>query len=145
MSKLNDLINQLCPQGVEYKPLWSVTTWDKHFNAVNDCEQPFVNKHHYYLAKELEQLIVTDGDVKILTTSQSNLYTTEQLAGDNVKSGEIIAIPWGGNAIVQYYNGKYVTSDNRIAIVNDDKQLNCKFLYYCLKNKEHELAKCYRL
>ena len=144
MSKLNDLITKLCPDGVPYKPMWAITTWDKKFNGVDKKKQPAINKHHYYLAKELEPLIVPNGDIKVLTTSPSDLYTTTELAKDNIKDGEIIAIPGGGNAIVQYYNGKYITSDNRIAIVNDTKQLNCKFLYYVLKNREKELAKYYR-
>lgn len=143
MSKLNDLITKLCPDGVPYKPMWAITTWDKKFNGVDKKKQPAINKHHYYLAKELEPLIVPNGDIKVLTTSPSDLYTTTELAKDNIKDGEIIAIPWGGNAIVQYYNGKYITSDNRIAIVNDTKQLKCKFLYYVLKNREKELAKYY--
>ena len=144
MSELNNLITQLCSDGVLYKPIWAITTWDKKFNGVDKKKQPAINKHHYYLAKELEPLIVPNGDIKVLTTSPSDLYTTTELVKDNIKDGEIIAIPWGGNAIVQYYNGKYITSDNRIAIVNDTKQLNCKFLYYVLKNREKELAKYYR-
>ena len=144
MSKLNDLITKLCPCGVQYKPMWAITTWDKKFNGVDKKKQSAINRHHYYLAKELEPLIVPNGDIKVLTTSPSDLYTTAELAKGNIKDGEIVAIPWGGNAIVQYYNGKYITSDNRIAIVNDEKQLNCKFLYYVLKNKEKELAKYYR-
>lgn len=129
---------------VEMKPMWAITTWDKKFNGVDKKQQPAINRHHYYLAKELEPLIVPNGDIKVLTTSPSDLYTTVELAKDNIKDGEIVAIPWGGNAIVQYYNGKYITSDNRIAIVNDEKQLNCKFLFYVLKNREKELAKYYR-
>lgn len=129
---------------VEMKPMWAITTWDKKFNGVDKKQQPAINRHHYYLAKELEPLIVPNGDIKVLTTSPSDSYTTVELAKDNIKDGEIVAIPWGGNAIVQYYNGKYITSDNRIAIVNDEKQLNCKFLFYVLKNREKELAKYYR-
>ena len=144
MSELNDLITKLCPDGVPYKPMWAITTWDKKFNGVDKKKQPAINRHHYYLAKELEPLIVPNGDIKVLTTSPSDLYTTAELSKGNIKDGEIVAIPWGGNAIVQYYNGKYITSDNRIAIVNDEEQLNCKFLYYVLKNRENELAKYYR-
>ena len=34
MKKLNKLIETLCPSGVEYKPLWLLTAWDKKFNGV---------------------------------------------------------------------------------------------------------------
>ena len=33
MSKLQELINKLCPNGVEYRFLWEVTIWDKKFNG----------------------------------------------------------------------------------------------------------------
>ena len=32
MNKIDELINELCPNGVEYKPLWRLTIWDKKFN-----------------------------------------------------------------------------------------------------------------
>jgi hypothetical protein len=35
MNKIDKLLKELCPNGVEYKSLWEVTAWDKHFNAVN--------------------------------------------------------------------------------------------------------------
>ena len=34
MSKLQELINKLCPNGVEFKPIWSLTTWDKNSKAL---------------------------------------------------------------------------------------------------------------
>lgn len=39
MSKLDELIKKYCPDGVEYKPLWEVTIWDKKFNAVDKSKQ----------------------------------------------------------------------------------------------------------
>ena len=39
MSKLDELIKQYCPEGIVYKPLWSVTIWDKKFNAVDRKKQ----------------------------------------------------------------------------------------------------------
>ena len=32
-----------------------------------------------------------------------------------LQEGEVVTIPWGGTAIVKYFNGKFVTADNRIA------------------------------
>ena len=108
MSKIEKLVKQHCPDGVEYKHLWEVTTWDKRFNAVENYKQPQVIKYKYFLASELKPLIVEGGTIKILTTNNSNLYTTEDLAEENYSEGEIIAIPWGGNPIVQYFNGKFL-------------------------------------
>ncbi len=129
---------------VEWKPLWSVTTWDKRFNAVEKEKQPKVIKYHYYLASELKPLIVDGGDVKLLTTNESDICTTEELVQSNISEGEIIAIPWGGNPIVQYYKGKFVTADNRIATSNNTKILDNKFLYYFLLSKLDVISSFYR-
>lgn len=144
MSKIDELITQYCPDGVEYKRLWEVTTWDKRFNAVENYKQTEVVKYKYFLASELKPLIVVGGTIKILTTNISNLYTTEDLAEENYSEGEIIAIPWGGNAIVQYFNGKFLTSDNRIAISNDTNCLNTKYLYYFMLHNIDEISTFYR-
>lgn len=129
---------------VEWKPLWSITTWDKKFNAVEKEKQPKVIKYHYYLASELKPLIVDGGDVKLLTTNESDIWTTEELVQNNISEGEIIAIPWGGNPIVQYYKGKFVTADNRIATSNNTKILDNKFLYYFLLSKLDVISSFYR-
>lgn len=129
---------------VEWKPLWSVTTWDKRFNAVEKEKQPKVIKYHYYLASELKPLIVDGGNVKLLTTNESDIWTTEELVQSNISEGEIIAIPWGGNPIVQYYKGKFVTTDNRIATSNNTKILDNKFLYYFLLSKLDVISSFYR-
>ena len=129
---------------VEWKPLWSITTWDKKFNAVEKEKQPKVIKYHYYLASELKPLIVDGGYVKLLTTNESDIWTTEELVQNNISEGEIIAIPWGGNPIVQYYKGKFVTADNRIATSNNTKILDNKFLYYFLLSKLDVISSFYR-
>ena len=129
---------------VEWKPLWSITTWDKRFNAVEKEKQPKVIKYHYYLASELKPLIVDGGNVKLLTTNESDIWTTEELVQNNISEGEIIAIPWGGNPIVQYYKGKFVTADNRNATSNNTKILDNKFLYYFLLSKLDVISSFYR-
>ena len=53
MSKLDDLIREYCPNGVEYKPLWSLTIWDKKFNAVDKAKQLVVENYKYLLANDL--------------------------------------------------------------------------------------------
>lgn len=146
MSKLNDLIKEMCPNGVEYKKVWQITTWDKKYNSVDKYMQPKIIKYNYLLANQLNEIIVDNGDVFILETGINNTkkYTNEDLAGDNLCNGEIIAIPWGGTPNVKYYNGKFVTGDNRIAVSNDINVLNTKFLYYIFENKMNEIADFYR-
>jgi len=132
MSKLDDLINKLCPDGVPFEPLWKLTTWDKRFNAVDNFKQPKVKKYKYFLAGDLKPLIRDNGDIKLLTTNLSDLWTLSDLVGEFVSEGEIVGIPWGGNVVIHYYKGKFITADNRIAVVNDSDELLTKYLYYFL-------------
>ena len=144
MSRLEELIQQYCPDGVEYRPIWSLTAWDKKFNGIDKSKQKKVIKYNYLLAADLKSYQVEGGTVKLLTTNISNLYTTEELAEDLASDGEVVAIPWGGNPIVQYYKGRFLTADNRIATSLDTTLLNNKFLYYCMLSKMKVIASFYR-
>lgn len=144
MSKLNDLIQQYCPNGVEYKHIWEITSWDKRFKEVENSKQSKIDKYHYYFAAELDSIIDKSGDVKVLTTNKTDLHTTDELAGNNIVNAEIVCIPGGGNPIVQYYNGKFVTGDNRIARVLDINELNAKYLYYVMNSQLKTIASFYR-
>jgi type I restriction enzyme S subunit len=129
---------------VEWKKLWEVTTWDKRFNAVENYKQPKTIKYFHLLSNEIKPLIVKNGNVKLLTTNETNYWTTEDIAGSIISDSEVVAIPWGGNVIVQYFKGKFLTGDNRIAISNDTSYLNTKYLYYYLKNNIKLLESFYR-
>ena len=145
MSKLEELIQQYCPDGVEYRPLWSLTAWDKKFNGIEDkSKQKRVVKYNYLLAADLKSYQVEGGTVKLLTTNISNLYTSEELAEGLASDGEVVAIPWGGNPVVQYYKGRFLTADNRIATSLDTTLLNNKFLYYCMLSQLKLIASFYR-
>ena len=143
-TKVEQLIQQYCPDGVEYRPIWSLTAWDKKFNGIDKSKQKNVIKYNYLLAADLKSYQVENGTVKLLTTNISNLYTTEELAEDLASDGEVVAIPWGGNPIVQYYKGRFLTADNRIATALDTTLLNNKFLYYCMLNQMKLIASFYR-
>ena len=146
MSELEELIQKLCPNGVEFVPLWSVTAWDKRFNGVNRCMQSKIVPHKYYLSAEFDRVERSFGDVLYLPTgvTQQKRYTTVELAGDYLSEGEIICIPWGGTPNVKYYEGKYVTGDNRIATSLDTNKLSNKYLYYVLQNSIDLISSFYR-
>lgn len=146
MSKIEQLIKEKCPNGVEYKKIWEVTTWDKKYKSAEKYMQPKTNKYKYLLANQINDILDENGDVFVLETgiNVEKKYTTEQLAKDYLCEGEIVAIPWGGTPNVKYYNGKFVTGDNRIATSNDTTVLLNKFLYYFLDNKIKTIAKFYR-
>lgn len=95
MSKLEALMAELCPDGVEFKPLWEVTVWDKKFNAVDRNKQPKVINYPYLLAAELFALEKEGGNVFLLSTGEQTGWTTEELAGENLCEGEVVTIPWG--------------------------------------------------
>lgn len=143
-SKIEQLIAELCPNGVEFKCIWEVTAWDKKFNAVENHKQEKVIKYNYLLANELKNLETENGDIKLLTTNKSELYTTQELAGDRISDGEVVTIPWGGTANVQYYKGKFLTADNRLATSLDTNFLNNKFLYYLMLDRTNEIQSFYR-
>ena len=140
MSKIDELMKN---EKVEWKKLWEVTIWDKKFAGVDKHKQTKINKFNCYQANKLKSLISETGTVKILTTNKSNIFADEK-AGLKIYNNEIICIPSGGNAIIQYFNGKFITADNRIATTYDPNKLSIKFLYYFLLKKIDLIASYYR-
>ena len=126
------------------KPLWSVTIWDKKFNSVATGKQTTAIKYNYLLAGDLKEKIVPGGNVKLLTTSETDWWTTEDKVAGLVSEGEIVSIPWGGNPNVQYFKGRFVTADNRIATSSDKTVLDNKFLYYFMLAKRNTIGSFYR-
>lgn len=145
MNKIDKLIQEFCPDGVVFRHIWEVTAWDKKFNAVDNHKQSKTHKYTYLLASDLRKLAIEGGDVKLLSTG-GELYgfTTETIAGNSISEGEIISIPWGGKATVQYYNGKFVTADNRIATSLDKEYLDNKYLYYFMLSSLRQIQSFYR-
>ena len=129
---------------VEWKHIWEVTTWDKKFLGVDSVMQPKIIKYHYYLANELTGLERQNGDVRILYTTAKVAYADSSEVEGTIAEGEVVTIPWGGNVNIQYYNGKFITADNRIATSNDTLYLSNKFLYYWMLSKKKDIEKLYR-
>ena len=95
MNKLEELVQHLCPNGVEYKPLWSLTAWDKKFNSVDKSMQKTVYKYPVLLAKDLFAMKRDKGDVFLLSTGVETGWTTKEIANQYLCEGEIVSIPWG--------------------------------------------------
>ena len=148
MSRLRELMAELCPDGVEFVPLWSVTIWDKKFNAVERYKQPVVDSYQYLLANDLFLMEVDCGDVFLLSTGEKTGWTTEAVAGDYLKEGEVVSIPWGKSRAVtdciKYYKGKFVTADNRIATSSNTELLSNKYLYYWMMSQGQIIDSFYR-
>ena len=92
MSNISELIKRSSMTGVEYVPLWSVTIWDKKFTSVDRKKQPEVYDYHYFLANELKPIVVEDGDVKILTTSTTNVFTTSDVIASTLRDETLISM-----------------------------------------------------
>lgn len=148
MPKLDELIRGLCPDEVESVPLWSVTIWDKKFSSVDRKKQPKIINYSYLLASDLFALQVDGGDVFLLSTGEQTGWTTKELAGENLREGEVVTIPWGKSRpitdCIKYYKGKFVTADNRIMTSNDTKKLSNKYLYYWIMSQGRVIDTFYR-
>lgn len=148
MSKLEQLINELCRDGVEYVSLWEVTIWDKRFNSVDRKKQPIIISYPYLLAADLFKLEQSSGDVFLLSTGEQTGWTTEELASNYLCNGEVVSIPWGKSRpvkeVLKYFKGKFVTADNRIATSNDTTKLSNKYLYYWMLNNGEIIDSFYR-
>lgn len=146
MNRIDELIKKLCPNGVEYRPIWSLTAWDKKFNGVDKEKQKKVISYKYYLSTDFTKVEKENGNIKYISTgiSGDDRYTTEELAGDYIADGEVVCIPWGGTPNIKYHKGKFVTGDNRIATSLDVNILSNKFLYYWMQSKINVISKFYR-
>lgn len=147
-SKMSFMEKLLGDVKVEWKALWQVTTWDKKFNAVDNYKQPKVINYQYLLAADLFKLEEENGDVFLLSTGERTGWTTEELAGAYIRTGEVVTIPWGKSRpvkdVLKYYKGRFVTADNRIATSSDTDKLLNKFLYYWLMNQSMVIDRFYR-
>ena len=148
MNKLDKLIKELCPNGVDFVPLWSVTIWDKKFNSIKREKQEKVISYPYLLAKDMFALEQEKGNVFLLSTGEQTGWTTEEIAGDYLCEGEIVSIPWGKSRkvseVMKYYKGKFVTADNRIATSKDTNKLLNKYLFYWMMSQGELIDSFYR-
>ena len=148
MSSVSFLEKLLDGVTIEWKAIWEVTTWDKKFNAVSRNKQSKTINYKYFLAVDLFKLEKENGSVFLLSTGERTGWTTEDLAGENVHEGEVVAIPWGKSRplreVLKYYKGKFITADNRLASSNDTKVLLNKYLYYWLLSQASIIDSFYR-
>ncbi len=145
MSRLEKLIAELCPDGVVKKHIWELTTWDKRYVGVERHKQPQIKKYKYIFVKEFKNIAVESGDIKLLVTGANDAgFTNEENVAGCFSEGEIVAIPGGGTPSVQYYKGKFVTADNRIATSIDITVLDNKFLFYWMQNNIELIGSYYR-
>ena len=128
----------------EQRKLWQLTIWDKKFNGVESYKQVKVIKYPYVLADVFSQIEDMSGTVRLLSTGSYIGYTTKEKAGNNLCYGEIVAIPWGGVANIKYYNGFFVTADNRIATSSNTQVLSNRYLHWWMESNITQIQSTYR-
>ena len=128
----------------EQRKLWKLTIWDKKFNGVESYKQVKVIKYPYVLADVFSQIEDMSGTVRLLSTGSYIGYTTKEKAGNNLCYGEIVAIPWGGVANIKYYNGFFVTADNRIATSSNTQVLSNRYLHWWMESNITQIQSTYR-
>jgi len=143
MDKINELIALYCPSGVDFRPLYDLTIWDKKFNGIVNSWQERTIKFKHVSAATLKSLNLRKGNVKLLSTGNYSGWTNEEFAGQNVNNDEVISIPSGGSANLKYYKGKFVDSGNILAIAKDES-VNLKFVYYVLLTKNSLINSFFR-
>lgn len=144
MSKIDKLIKELCPNGVEYKHLWEVTYWDKKFNNTSKIIQKEVICFKHVSAKKLKELETTKGNIRLLSTGKYTGYTTEDIASDYINDGEVITIPTGGSANIKYCKGNFVDSGNLLGVSQKEDLYNLKYIYYWILNNNELIEDFFR-
>ena len=129
MSKLDELIQTLCPNGVEFLPLWKCVDFDKRFNGVEKHKQEKVLTFSHVSAEQLKKM-ECGGKVKLLSTGKFEGYTTKEVADEFLNEGEVISFPSGGSATLKYYYGYFVDSGNILCQSANTTKYNLKFIYH---------------
>ncbi len=124
MSKIEKLIQELCPNGIEYIRLGEI------------CGR---NKKSEFSAKKIKDL-KKKGNIYATVSGdyQRNVATDEFLVDD-----ENLFINDGGQFMVKYHKGKAIYSDHVISIFGKKDLSNTKYIYYLLYSKANEISDLY--
>lgn len=144
MNRIEKMLQEMCPDGVEYRPLGELTIWDKRFSGVPNEQQMHTCRFKHVDAKTLKSIQTNDGNIKLLSTGNFDGFTNREISVNYINSGEVIAIPSGGTASIKYWNGLFVDSGNILAISSNEQFYNLKYVYYCLLNIQNAIQGYYR-
>lgn len=145
MNKIEKLIDEFCPNGVEFKKLWEIVNFDKKFKGVPKEKQNEILSFKHVSANELKRYEKCNfGNVKLLSTGLYDGYIKYNENDNNINYGEIIALPSGGSPIIKYYNGYFIDSLNIIFSQKTKKECNLKFIYYFLIANKMLIEENYR-
>ncbi len=143
MSKIDELLLKYCPNGVVFKPLWSLVYFDKRFNGVDKKKQPKVLAFEHVSAEKLKSLN-SGGNVRLLSTGKFDGFTSVDLAGESLNEGEVISIPSGGAANIKYFDGLFVDGGNILCSTRDKEVVLLKYIYHFLLKNNDFIQSCFR-
>lgn len=117
MSKLQELINKLCPNGVEFKPLGEV------------CE---IKRGVRVVKQELEEF----GDIPVF---QNSLKPLGYYKISNFKGFTSFIIGAGAAGEIGFSENPFWAADDCFVIISN--YLNDKYIFYCLQNNQLHLKR----
>ncbi|MDE6426664.1 MAG: restriction endonuclease subunit S [Ruminococcus sp.] len=126
MSKLNDLINELCPDSVKYV-------------KIKDC---FVRlKGTPITAGKMKEIAKDDGEIKIFAGGKTVINAYEK----DISNANIIRVPAvlvQSRGLIDFiYYEKPFTFKNEMWAYTSENKVSVKFLYYILKNNSEFFRK----
>jgi len=114
MSRLNQLIQELCPDGVEYKKLGDICTFKR--------------------GTSITKKDIVEGDIPVIAGGQEPAYYHNQAN----RTGETVVISSSGAAgFVSYWEQPIFVSD--AFSVEPNGKILTKYLYYFLKSKQDKI------
>ena len=116
MSRLDELIKELCPNGVEYKELGEIVKSQR--------------------GKTITKELIKDGDIPVISGGQKPAY----YHNESNRKGEVITIAGSGAyaGFVMYWDKPIFVSD-AFSIECDKSYLNIKYIYYFLQNNQMKI------
>ena len=126
MSRLDDLIQQLCPNGVEYKKVKNVY---KRLRGTS------------ITAAEMKKIATPDGEIKIFAGGKTVINAKAQdISGNNIIRVPAVLVQSRGKIDVVYYE-KPFTFKNEMWAYTATEKISVRFLFYVLKNNILALRK----
>lgn len=126
MSRLDDLIQQLCPNGVEYKKVKNVY---KRLRGTS------------ITAAEMKKIATPDGEIKIFAGGKTVINAKAQdISGNNIIRVPAVLVQSRGIIDVVYYE-KPFTFKNEMWAYTATERISVRFLFYVLKNNILALRK----
>ena len=115
MTKLNELINELCPNGVEYRTLGEVTEMQR--------------------GTSLTRINSNLGEYPVISGGRDPAFYCDKFNRENETI--TVAGSGAGAGYVQYWNQKIFVCD--AFSIKGNKNLLTKYIYYCLENLQEEI------